>query len=119
MAFGNAISWSAAHSFVARVRHAFAHPSRFIFRTHARRDRSGSSSDIVLCVHGELAALESEWKGFERRVASTTFQCFDWLAKRERLLGPARGSRPAVVLGRDRYGQLLLILQLAIVRRGP
>jgi CelD/BcsL family acetyltransferase involved in cellulose biosynthesis len=77
------------------------------------------AEEIVLCLHGDPAEIEPEWKAFERHCACTALQSFDWIANCHRHLGAPRGAIPAVVFGRDRYGQLLFILPLAIVRRGP
>ncbi|HEY7297823.1 MAG TPA: hypothetical protein VH684_07795 [Xanthobacteraceae bacterium] len=77
------------------------------------------AEEIVLCLHGDLAEIEPEWKAFESHCSCTALQTFDWLTKCHRELGRANGARPAIVLGRDRYGQLLFILPLAIVPQGP
>jgi CelD/BcsL family acetyltransferase involved in cellulose biosynthesis len=47
------------------------------------------------------------------------FQTFEWLAKWQQHVGNLRGTRPAIVLGRDQQGALLFILPLAIEMRGP
>jgi CelD/BcsL family acetyltransferase involved in cellulose biosynthesis len=77
------------------------------------------AEEIVLCLHGDLAEIEPEWKAFERHCAGTALQRFDWITNCHRHLGAPKGAIPAIVFGRDRYGQLLFILPLAIVRRGP
>ena len=77
------------------------------------------AEEIVLCLHGDLAEIEPEWKAFERHCAGTALQSFDWITNCHRHLGAPKGATPAIVFGRDRYGQLLFILPLAIVRRAP
>ncbi len=72
---------------------------------------------LMLSVHSELAAIECAWRAFEASAASTAFQSFDWLARWQRHIGNRRGTRPAVVLGRDVGGDLLFILPLALERR--
>jgi CelD/BcsL family acetyltransferase involved in cellulose biosynthesis len=72
---------------------------------------------LMLSVHSELAAIEAEWRAFERTAAATAFQSFDWLAKWQRHIGTRQGTRPAVVLGRDGDGELLFIFPLALERR--
>jgi len=72
---------------------------------------------LMLSVHSELAAIEPEWRAFERTAAATAFQSFDWLAKWQRHIGGRQGTRPAVVLGRNGAGDLLFILPLALERR--
>ena len=72
---------------------------------------------LMLSVHSELEAVERAWRAFEATAALTAFQSFDWLARWQRHIGSRRGTRPAVVLGRDAGGQLLFILPLALQRR--
>jgi CelD/BcsL family acetyltransferase involved in cellulose biosynthesis len=72
---------------------------------------------LLLSVHSDLAAMEPEWRAFERTAAATAFQSFDWLAKWQRHIGSRQGTRPAVVLGRDGAGALLFIFPLALERR--
>jgi CelD/BcsL family acetyltransferase involved in cellulose biosynthesis len=72
---------------------------------------------LMLSVHSEPAAIEREWRNFEAAAALTAFQSFDWLARWQRHIGSRRGTRPAVVLGRDTDGDLLFILPLALERR--
>ena len=74
---------------------------------------------VDLQFHDDLAEVEQEWKAFETRAERTVFQTFDWLAKWQRHIGARRGTRPAIVLGRDGDGHLLFILQLAIEIRAP
>ena len=49
---------------------------------------------LMLSVHSELAAIEPEWRAFERTGAATAFQSFDWLAKWQRHIGARAGTRP-------------------------
>jgi CelD/BcsL family acetyltransferase involved in cellulose biosynthesis len=77
------------------------------------------AEEIVFCLHGDLAEIEPEWKAFERHCACTALQSFDWITRCHRHLGAPKGAIPAVVFGRDRYGQLLFILPFAIIRRTP
>src|SRR5215471_5556204 len=85
-------------------------------RTSIRMPDS-KGQDIALCLYGDLADIETEWKAFERHADCTVFQTFDWLAKWQRQVGARSGTIPAVVFGRDRYGALLFVLPLAIVER--
>lgn len=75
-----------------------------------------SASGVRLEVHGELSAVEQEWKAFEQHADRTVFQSFDWLAAWQRAIGARAGTVPAIVLGRDGDGEVLFILQLAIER---
>ena len=47
------------------------------------------------------------------------FQTFDWLAKWQRHIGSRNRALPAIIFGRDRHGQLLFIVPLAVVPQGP
>jgi hypothetical protein len=75
--------------------------------------------EIALCLHGDLTEIEPEWKAFERHCPCTALQTFDWLTNCHRELGKPNGAKPVIVFGRDRYGQLLFILPLAVMPRGP
>jgi hypothetical protein len=86
--------------------------------TDACLQESTCNSGIKLEFHTELAAIEQEWKAFERRADCTAFQTFDWLAAWQRHIGARKGAVPAIVLGRDEHGQLLFIFQFAIESRG-
>jgi CelD/BcsL family acetyltransferase involved in cellulose biosynthesis len=80
---------------------------------------SSPIDEISLCVYGELADIGPEWKAFERRADCTVFQTFDWVATWQKHVGTLTGTVPAIVFGRDRHGQLLFILPLAIERHRP
>ena len=83
-------------------------------------ERPGAgSAGINLSLHGDLDAIEQEWRTFERRAECTVFQMFDWLAKWQRHVGSRRGTIPAIVCGRDDDARLLFVLPFAIERRGP
>jgi CelD/BcsL family acetyltransferase involved in cellulose biosynthesis len=78
-----------------------------------------ASSPIVLEVHGSLSEIEPEWRAFEAHADCTPFQIFDWLATWQRHIGARHATVPAIVVGRDRDGEVVVILPLAIERRGP
>jgi CelD/BcsL family acetyltransferase involved in cellulose biosynthesis len=80
---------------------------------------ASKAEEIVLCLHGDLSEIEPEWKAFERHCVCTALQTFDWLTNCHRHLGGPNGAKAAIVFGRDRYGQILFILPLAVVPRGP
>lgn len=85
----------------------------------ARAETAASAaSGVAISVTSDLAALEREWKAFERGADCTVFQSFDWVAKWQRHIGAPRGTMPAVACGRDGDGRLLFILQLAVEARG-
>jgi CelD/BcsL family acetyltransferase involved in cellulose biosynthesis len=86
--------------------------------THPDFAESASGSDIDLKIHGDLAALEQEWKAFERHADCTVFQTFDWLAAWQRHIGARNKTVPAVIFGCHDNGTLLFILPFAIEIKG-
>ena len=76
-------------------------------------------ASVTLELREELTGLEPEWTAFQRTAACTVFQTFEWLSKWQQHVGNLRGTRPAIVLGRDAHGALLFILPLAIEMQGP
>jgi len=50
----------------------------------SRRD---APRDLSLRIHGDLIAVEAEWRGFEQVADCTVFQTFDWLAAWHRHIG--------------------------------
>jgi CelD/BcsL family acetyltransferase involved in cellulose biosynthesis len=77
------------------------------------------SARINLSLHGDLGAIEQEWRTLEPQAECTVFQLFDWLAKWQRHVGSRRGTIPAIVCGRDGEARLVFVLPLAVERRGP
>ncbi len=66
-------------------------------------------------IYGDLAAVESEWRRFERRADCTAFQTFDWLAAWQRNVGLRAGVRPAIAVGRFSDGETAFLLPLCVV----
>ncbi len=75
--------------------------------------------DIRLSIEADLAAIEGEWRAFERHSDCTVFQTFDWVSVWQRHIGARKGAVPVVVAGRDSAGTLLFLLPLAIEKFGP
>jgi CelD/BcsL family acetyltransferase involved in cellulose biosynthesis len=84
----------------------------------ASRPASLARADIALSIHEDIAAIEPEWRGFERRADGTVFQTCEWLATWQRHIGARRHTQPAIVIGRDGSGQILFLMPLAIERFG-
>jgi CelD/BcsL family acetyltransferase involved in cellulose biosynthesis len=82
-------------------------------------ETADASAGVTLELRDDLASLEAEWTAFERSAECNVFQTFGWLIKWQQHIGCLRGTRPAIVLGRDERGALLFILPLAIETRGP
>ena len=74
--------------------------------------------DIRLSIHEHLPTVEREWCAFEQQADCTVFQSFGWLSTWQVHIGARTGVRPAVVIGRDARGQILLILPLSVEPRG-
>jgi CelD/BcsL family acetyltransferase involved in cellulose biosynthesis len=74
---------------------------------------------ISLHIHNSLAAVEDEWRRFERVAEATPFQAYEWLAAWHRHIGIREGAVPAVVVGRFADGETAFILPLAIDPRRP
>jgi CelD/BcsL family acetyltransferase involved in cellulose biosynthesis len=73
--------------------------------------------DISFNIHSSLAAVEDEWRRFERVAVSTPFQAYEWLAAWHRHIGIREGVVPAVIVGRFADGEIAFIMPLAIDRR--
>ncbi len=86
---------------------------------HEEIARSASRSGICLRIHADLDEVGAAWRSFERHADHTVFQSFDWLANWQRHIGGARGTVPAIVVGRAADDEILFILQLAIETSGP
>ena len=69
---------------------------------------------IELAIHGDLAAIEEEWRRFEGVADCTVFQTFDWLSAWHRHIGKRAGVTPAIVCGRGNDGELVVLMPLAI-----
>jgi CelD/BcsL family acetyltransferase involved in cellulose biosynthesis len=81
-------------------------------------DPAAARSPIALEVHGSLSEIEPEWRAFEARADCTPFQTWDWLDNWQRHIGTRNAITPAIVVGRGPDGEVLVILPLAIERRG-
>jgi CelD/BcsL family acetyltransferase involved in cellulose biosynthesis len=82
-------------------------------------ESADTRASVTLELREDLATLEPEWAAFQRTAACTVFQTFEWLTKWQQHVGDLRGTRPAIVLGRDAHGALVLILPLGIETQGP
>jgi CelD/BcsL family acetyltransferase involved in cellulose biosynthesis len=85
-------------------------------------DRAGAEpvnsarTEIRLSVYEDLDSIEHEWRAFERHADGTVFQSYEWLSTWQRHIGARRGVRPAIVIGRDARGMILLLLPLSVER---
>jgi CelD/BcsL family acetyltransferase involved in cellulose biosynthesis len=86
--------------------------------THSPAPAHPPVPGVELEVRGDLDETAAEWCAFETAAECTAFQSFGWLSKWQRHIGAARGVQPAIVLVRGVDGRLLLILPLAVEKRG-
>ncbi len=80
----------------------------------ARAAASGAAPDLSFNIYGDFAAVEAEWRRFERVAEMTPFQAFDWLATWYRHIGLHEGVRPAIVVGRFADGATAFIFPLGV-----
>lgn len=78
--------------------------------------RPVARADIRLSVHEDMSAIEHDWREFQARADGTVFQTYEWLSTWQRHIGAPRGVRPAIVIGRDGRGEIMLLLPLAVER---
>lgn len=72
------------------------------------------ASQLSLRIYDDLAAVEGEWRRFERRADCTAFQTFDWLATWYRHVGVRQGVRVAISVGCFADGETALLLPLCV-----
>src|SRR5664279_2378298 len=82
------------------------------------RSPAAALADIRIAVYEDLSEIELDWRAFEPHADGTVFQCFDWLATWQRLIGVRNGVRPAIVVARDAAGAILFLLPLAVRAAG-
>jgi D-aspartate ligase len=70
---------------------------------------------LSLRIYRSLAAVEAEWRRFERLADCTAFQTFDWLASWHRHVGLREGARPVIVIGRLGDDATAFLLPLCIM----
>ena len=76
--------------------------------------RREAAPNLSLRIYGDLAAVEAEWRRFERLADCTAFQTFDWLATWHRHIGRRDGARPAIAVGRYGDGETAFLLPLCV-----
>ena len=71
-------------------------------------------STLSVRIYRDLAAVEPEWRRFERCADCTAFQTFDWLAAWQRNVGLREGVRPAIAVGRFGGDETAFIVPLGV-----
>ena len=79
---------------------------------NAPADAAGRA-ELDLAIYDDLAAVEADWRAFERSAEGSVFQRFDWLALWQRHIGARHEVIPAIVIGR-RDGKPLFLFPLAV-----
>jgi len=74
------------------------------------------AAPIDITIIGDFDAIEPEWRRFEQYADCTAFQCFDWLSTWQRHIGAPANVVPALVIGRDRAGEIVMLVPLAVQR---
>jgi D-aspartate ligase len=72
---------------------------------------------LSISIFSELAAVEAEWREFQRTADCTAFQTFDWIAAWQRHVGERLGARPVVIVGRFAASDMAFIAPLCLMRR--
>jgi CelD/BcsL family acetyltransferase involved in cellulose biosynthesis/predicted ATP-grasp superfamily ATP-dependent carboligase len=71
--------------------------------------------ELSLRIYSDLAAVESEWRRFERIAECTAFQTFDWLSTWQRNVGEREHARPVIAIARFADGGIAFLLPLCIM----
>ncbi len=77
--------------------------------------RREAAPNLSLRIYSDMAAVEAEWRRFERLADCTAFQTFDWLAIWHQHIGRRDGVRPAIAVGRYGDGETAFLLPLCVV----
>ena len=83
----------------------------------ARARYTSATAQLVLdlAIYDDLAAVEADWRKFERSADCTVFQAFDWLALWQQHIGRRQDASPAIVVGCRAEGEPLFLIPLAVV----
>lgn len=87
-------------------------PAVFADRAEYRRE---VPPGLSIRIYNDLAAVEGEWRRFERLADCTAFQTFDWLATWYRHVGLRERVHLAIAIGRFGDGETAFILPLCVV----
>ena len=84
----------------------------------ARAVRRGHlPTQIRFSIHGELSAVEHDWRRFQERADCTVFQTYDWLDTWQKHVGARQRVRPAIVVGRFTDGEIAFLLPFCIEKK--
>ena len=68
-------------------------------------------------IYGDLTAIESDWRRFERKADCTAFQTFDWLSAWHRNIGLRQGVHLAIIVGRYSDDEIAFIMPFCVEPR--
>jgi D-aspartate ligase len=88
-----------------------AEPSAAACRDNAASD---ARADLRLSLYDDFAAVEAQWRSFERVADCTPFQTFDWLAAWQRHIGQRSKAIPAIAVASFTNGDTAFMLPLCI-----
>jgi CelD/BcsL family acetyltransferase involved in cellulose biosynthesis len=97
-----------------------ARPLLRAFDATPAREQDGAAvqaGKFSFTITDNLAAVERDWRDFERHADGTVFQTFAWLSTWQRHIGSLNDVRPVIVTVRDGAGGILCLLPLAIQPR--
>ena len=77
-------------------------------------ERLSEAPPLDFHIYGDMSAVESDWRRFEREADCTAFQTFDWLASWHRHVGLRQGIHPAIIVGRYSDDEIAFILPLCV-----
>jgi CelD/BcsL family acetyltransferase involved in cellulose biosynthesis len=75
---------------------------------------SAAPANLHLSLHDGMAAIEMQWRRFERIADCTPFQTFDWLAAWQRHIGQREQVRPVIAVASFSDGAIAFMLPLAL-----
>lgn len=81
------------------------------------RARAAARRIARVDIAGDMASVETLWRGFEAEHVATPFQRFDFVAAWFHHVGPHEHATPLIAIARDADGQPLMLLPLAVTQR--
>jgi CelD/BcsL family acetyltransferase involved in cellulose biosynthesis len=77
----------------------------------------GHAPDVTFRIHTDLAAVETEWRRFERTAEGTPFQSFEWLSAWQRHIGVLDDAALAIAVGRFADGSTAFLCPFSVERQ--
>jgi CelD/BcsL family acetyltransferase involved in cellulose biosynthesis len=83
-------------------------------RSAAARSGRLRSERLRLSFHGDIAAIENEWRAFEENADGTVFQTFAWQSCWLQHIGGPGGFQPLIAVLKTADGRILMLAPLAV-----